>query len=96
MFFVIAVADAVAITTRLFLGPPEAAGLLRDLIPVETAGDAMTAIQSGHSALLPAGAWELAAAVLRGFGASEEHITFRLEMAGYPGEQEPVARSQHG
>jgi hypothetical protein len=44
----------------------------------------MTAIKSGHSALLPAGAWGEAAAVLRGFGAPEDHIAFRLEMAGAP------------
>lgn len=77
--------DAIAITTRLFLGPPEAALRLRDLIPVQSVSDAMTAIQSGHSALLPAGAWDEAAAVLRAFGADEEHIRFRLDMAGAPG-----------
>jgi hypothetical protein len=74
--------DAVAVTTRLYLGPPEAAAIWPDMIPVETAADAVTVIMSGHSALLPELAWEVAEEVLRRFGASEEHIAFQLGSAG--------------
>lgn len=76
--------DAIAITTMLYLGPPEAAYGRERLVPVQTASEAMTAIMSGLQALLPAGSWDEAAAVLRGFGAPEEHIAFRLELAGAP------------
>ncbi|HET7110266.1 MAG TPA: hypothetical protein VFI41_05305 [Gemmatimonadales bacterium] len=76
--------EPIAITTTLYLGPPEAAYGRERMVPVLTASEAATAIQSGLQALLPEGAWHLAAAVLRGFGADEEHIGFRLAMAGGP------------
>lgn len=74
--------DAVAITERLFIGPPEAAYGFADMLPVEDASDAMTAIRSGHSALLPPGRWDLAAAVLKGFGADDEHVAWLFQVAG--------------
>src|SRR5207253_2951329 len=76
---------AIAITERLFLGPPEAAVVFADLIPVDNASDAITVIKCGHSALLPKRAWDMAGEVLRRCGATEEHIAFRLGMRGTPG-----------
>lgn len=75
---------AVAVTTTLYLGPPEAAQGRERMVPVEDASEAMLAIASGLHALLPPGAWDVAAEVLRRFGAPEDHIAFRLEMAGAP------------
>jgi hypothetical protein len=74
---------AVAVTTTLYLGPPEAAYGRERMVPVQDASEARTAILSGLQALLPADAWAEAADVLRGFGAPEEHVLFRLELAGY-------------
>lgn len=76
--------EPIAITTTLYLGPPEAAYGREYMTPVQTASEAMTAIMSGLQALLPPGAWDEAAEVLRGFGAHPDHIEFRLEMAGKP------------
>jgi hypothetical protein len=76
--------DACAVTTTLYLGPPEAAYGRERMIPVQDVSEAMTAIQSGLQALLPPGSWGEAAEVLRRFGAPEEHVTFRLKMAGAP------------
>ena len=74
--------EPIAVTTTLYLGPPEAAYGREYMVPVESACEAMTAILSGLQALLPAGAWSMAEEVLRAFGAPEDHIAFRLEMAG--------------
>ena len=74
--------EALAITTTLYLGPPEAAYGREHMVPVTTSSEAITAIQSGHQALLPPEAWASAIAVLRHFGADEEFISFRLAMAG--------------
>ena len=76
--------EPVAITTTLYLGPPEAAYGRERMVPVLTASEAATAIQSGLQALLPEGAWHLAAAVLRSFGATSDHIDFRFKIAGGP------------
>jgi hypothetical protein len=71
----------IPLTVKLFLGPPEAASIRADLIPVETASDAVTVIKCGHAALLPADGWDEAAAVLRKFGADEDWIEFRFRIA---------------
>lgn len=76
--------EALAITTTLYLGPPEVAYGRESMIPVQDVSEAMLVIQSGLQALLPPWAWGEAAEVLRRFGASEEHVTFRLQMAGAP------------
>lgn len=75
-------ACSVTVTPTMFLGPAEAAASREHLIPVTTARDAVTVIKSGHRALLPAGAWDEAAAVLRIFGANEKWIEFKLAMSG--------------
>lgn len=77
-------AEAITITPTLFLGPPEAAEGRERMIPVRTADEALTAIRSGHQALLPADGWNDAAAVLRYFGADDEYIGYRLKMSGRP------------
>ena len=74
--------EPIAVTTTLYLGPPEAAYGRELMVPVKSVSEAMTAIRSGLQALLPAGAWSMAEEVLRRFGASEDHIAFRLELAG--------------
>lgn len=71
------------ITPTLFLGARDASPNWADLIPVDTAGDAYTVIRSGHSALLPPGAWEEAAGTLRLLGGNEELVALRLKQAGY-------------
>jgi hypothetical protein len=74
----------VAITPTLYLGPAEDAAGRDDMIPVETADGAYTAIRSGFRALLPPGAWREAAGTLERLGASPSWIEERLELAGRP------------
>ena len=65
----------------LYVGPPEAAYGRDDMLPVEDVSEALVALQSRHSALLPPGRFDLAAEVLRRLGATEDHIAFRLRIA---------------
>jgi hypothetical protein len=74
--------NAITVTPKLLMGPPEAAGAWPGIIPVESAGDAITAMRSGHTALLPSDSWELAGEVLRLCGADEDWIEFTLDRAG--------------
>jgi len=73
--------EMIGVTSRLFLGPPEAAGIWPDLIPVETAADARTVIMCRLSALLPPDAWDVAEEFLRLAGADAAHIDFVLRVA---------------
>lgn len=74
--------NATTITPRLLMGPSEAACAWPGVLPVSDASDAITAMRSGHTALLPPDSWELAADVLRLCGADEEWVQFTLDRAG--------------
>lgn len=66
------------------MGPPEAAGARPNLIPVDNASDGFTAVMSGLSALLPPGAWAMAAEMLTKFGFDDSWVAFKLDQAGRP------------
>ena len=74
--------STITITPTMFMGRPEAAEIWLDMIPVDNASDALTVVMCGHKALLPPGAWDVAADVLRRFGATEEWIHFILDRCG--------------
>lgn len=73
--------SATAITVALYLGPPEDAYGHDNMIPVDSAGDALTVIRSGHSALLPPGSWAAAADVLGRLGADTDQIEWLFRCA---------------
>jgi hypothetical protein len=72
----------ITITPTLFMGPRMAASARPNLIPVEDASDAYTAIRSGHKALLAEGEWVMAAETLRKLGLTDERIAHVLRQAG--------------
>ena len=74
--------NAITITPRLLMGPAEAAAVWPGVLPVEDPGDAITAMRSGHTALLPPGRWDVAAEVLRLCGCTEDWVQFTLDRAG--------------
>lgn len=69
------------ITESLFMGPPEAAVGSAQLLPVESASDALTVIKSGFQALLPPGSWAMAADVLMKLGAELGDVAWLFEVA---------------
>jgi hypothetical protein len=70
---------AVAVTSMIYVGPPEAAAGREQMLALEDVGEALTALADRYAVLLPS--YELAAEVLRRLGASEDHIAFRLAIA---------------
>ena len=66
------------VTPTLFLGDPNPN---IDSVPTESARDAAVLIITGQTARLPEGRWDLAAEVLRSFGATEEHIRSQIHWA---------------
>jgi hypothetical protein len=65
------------VTPRLFVGKPPPWAHVR----VTTAEDAVTAIDSGTTAVLPEGAWTAAREVLVRVGATEEWADFAVRRA---------------
>jgi len=65
---------SIAITPSLFLGPPEQAVLLSDLLVVTTADEALHWIKEGGSARLPSNAWDAAREVLQRLGSDDAWI----------------------
>jgi hypothetical protein len=47
----------------------------------ETVDEAVSVMRSGGTAQLPAGAWDMAADVLRDFGCDEQYIAMRIRFA---------------
>lgn len=70
-----------AVTPTLFLGEPEEKVWLNDLVPVNTAKEAVAVICRGGSALLPEEDWDTARQVLRELGCTEQWIENRFDFA---------------
>lgn len=72
--------STIFVTSHLVLGdPPTTVG--GHIVSVDTPDEAHLVIEAGGTAVLPSGAWDDAATVLRLFGASEEHIRFQISAA---------------
>lgn len=68
------------VTSHLVLGdvPDSVSG---PIIRVESAPEAVVVIEHGGTAVLPGGAWDDAATVLRLLGADDEHIRSQIAMS---------------
>jgi hypothetical protein len=70
------------ITPSLFAGEPFEVDRLRDLVYVETAGEAIAVIEGGKSALIPLEGWkEATREVLRSFDCDDDWIASRIHFA---------------
>lgn len=83
--------SSVFVTSHLVVGEPPTK-VSGDIQQVQTAEEAVSVIDSGGTAVLPEGAWDLAEEVLRSFGANEEHVKRQVEQSRNPsGGEIPVA-----
>lgn len=71
------------VTTHLVVGDPPSK-ISGRTSQVQSTEQAIEVIERGGTAVLPDGAWDLAADVLRYFGADEEHIRFQVDTARDP------------
>jgi hypothetical protein len=66
------------VTSHLVVGADLPTKISGEIVRVDSVTEAMAVIERGGTAVLPAGRWDLAEAVLLGFGASPEHASWQI------------------